>query len=246
MSLMEDTSAAAIAAALDQVGGRLKRIRTQRTMTLTGVAEATGISKSTLSRLETGSRRPTLELLLALSHAYQVPLDELVAAPEEGDPRLQFKAGRVKGRTVIPLTRQPDGMQAWKIVIPTSKVTPEPRTHDGHEWIYVLSGHIRFILADQDLVLGPGEVAAFETTIPHWFGSTGREPAEILSIFGRPGERMTTRVTSSEVAAQPDACERSPSATATAPMEPRASTNTRAPVVVSSASTLRNFLDSRR
>ncbi|MCW2883958.1 MAG: hypothetical protein QOE54_807 [Streptosporangiaceae bacterium] len=195
MSLMEDTSAAAIAAALEQVGPRLKRLRTQRRMTLTGVAATTGISKSTLSRLETGGRRPTLELLLALSHAYRVPLDDLVAAPEEGDPRLQLKPGRVKGRTVIPLTRQPDAMQAWKIIIPTGKATPEPRAHDGHEWIYVLSGHMRFVLGDQDLVLGPGEVAAFDTTVPHWFGSTGDQPAEILSIFGRPGERMNLRTT---------------------------------------------------
>ena len=195
MSLVEDTSAADIAAALDQVGARLKRLRTQRRMTLTGVAKATGISKSTMSRLETGQRRPTLELLLALSHAYRVPLDDLVAAPEEGDPRIQLKPGHVKGRTVIPLTRQPDGMQAWKIVIPTSKVTPEPRAHDGYEWIYVLSGHMRFVLGDQDWVLGPGEVASFDTKVPHWFGSTGDEPVEILSIFGRPGERMTVRTT---------------------------------------------------
>ena len=193
MSLMEDTSAAAIAAALDQVGPRLKRLRTQRRMTLTGVAATTGISKSTLSRLETGGRRPTLELLLTLSHAYRVPLDDLVAAPEEGDPRLQLKPGRVKGRTVIPLTRQPDAMQAWKIIIPSGKATPELRAHDGHEWIYVLSGRMRFVLGDQDLVLGPGEVAAFDTTVPHWFGSTGDQPAEILSIFGRPGERMNLR-----------------------------------------------------
>jgi transcriptional regulator with XRE-family HTH domain len=195
MNLVEDTSAADIAATLDQVGARLKRLRGQRGMTLTGVATATGISKSTLSRLETGQRRPTLELLLALSHAYRVPLDDLVAAPEEGDPRLQLKPGRLKGRTVIPLTRQPDGMQAWKIVIPTSKATPEPRAHDGYEWIYVLSGHMRFVLGDQDWVLGPGEVASFDTKVPHWFGSTGDEPAEILSIFGRPGERMTVRTT---------------------------------------------------
>ncbi len=192
---MQDTSAAAIAAALDQVGPRLKRLRTQRRMTLTGVADVTGISKSTLSRLETGGRRPTLELLLALSHAYRVPLDDLVAAPEQGDPRLRLKPGQVKGRTVIPLTRQPGGTQAWKIIIPIDKATPEPRAHDGHEWIYVLSGRMRFILGDQDLVLGPGEVAAFDTTVPHWFGSTGDEPAEILSIFGRPGERMNLRTT---------------------------------------------------
>jgi transcriptional regulator with XRE-family HTH domain len=197
MNLVEDTSAA-IAAALDQVAPRLRRIRTHRRMSLTGVAKSTGISKSTLSRLETGGRRPTLELLLALSHAYRVPLDALVAAPEEGDPRLQLKPGRVKGRTVIPLTRQPDGMQAWKIVIPTSKVTPEPRAHDGYEWIYVLSGHMRMVLGDRDWVLGPGEVASFDTLVPHWFGSTGTEPAEILSIFGRPGEPTSLRTAGPE------------------------------------------------
>jgi transcriptional regulator with XRE-family HTH domain len=196
MGRVEDTSTAAIAAVLDQVGPRLKRFRTHRELTLTEVADTTGISKSTLSRLETGGRRPTLELLLALSHAYRVPLDDLVAAPEEGDPRLRLRPGRVKGRIVIPLTRQPDAMQAWKMIIPTSEVTPEPRAHDGHEWIYVLSGHMRFVLGDEDVVLAPGDVAAFDTTVPHWFGSTGDEPAEILSIFGRPGERMTVRTAS--------------------------------------------------
>jgi transcriptional regulator with XRE-family HTH domain len=194
MSVVDDSSAA-IAAALDQVGPRLKRLRAQRRMTLTGLASTTGISKSTLSRLETGQRRPTLELLLALSHAYRVALDDLVDAKDVGDPRIRLKPGHVKGRTVIPLTRQPDGMQAWKIIIPISQTTPEPRTHDGYEWIYVLSGHMRFILGDRDWVLGPGEVASFDTTVPHWFGGTGDEPAEILSIFGRPGERMTVRTT---------------------------------------------------
>jgi len=205
MGVVDDTSTAAIASALDQVGPRLKRVRTRRKLTLTAVAASTGISKSTLSRLETGGRRPTLELLLALSHAYRVPLDDLVAAPEEGDPRLRLKPGRVKGRTVIPLTRQPDGMQAWKIIIPTSKSTPEPRAHDGYEWIYVLSGHMRFILGDHDSVLGPGDVAAFDTTVPHWFGSTGTAPAEILSIFGRPGEPTTLRAPLSQAAPARDA-----------------------------------------
>jgi transcriptional regulator with XRE-family HTH domain len=192
MRPVQDTSAA-ITAALEQVGPRLKRIRSQRRITLTHLADTTGISKSTLSRLETGQRRPTLELLLALSQAYRVPLDDLVGAPEVGDPRIRLKAGRVKGRAVIPLTRQPDGMQVWKIVVPAGKVDPEPRGHDGHEWIYVLSGRLRLVLGEQDWVLGPGEVAEFDTGVPHWFGSTGNEPAEILSIFARPGERMNVR-----------------------------------------------------
>jgi len=65
--------------------------------------------------------------------------------------------------------------------------------HDGYEWLYVLTGRMRLVLGDQDLVLDPGEVAEFETTVPHWFGSTGEGSAEVLSIFGRPGERMHVR-----------------------------------------------------
>lgn len=182
----------AIANALDQVGPRLQSIRKQRGITLTSLATATGISKSTLSRLETGQRRPSLEVLLPLAQAYRVPLDDLVGAPEVGDPRIRLKAQRVNGRTVLPLTR-PGGVQAWKIVIPASQSRPQPRTHDGFEWLYVLSGRMRLILGDQDLVLGVGEAAEFDTQVPHWFGSTGKGPAEVLSIFGRPGERMLVR-----------------------------------------------------
>jgi transcriptional regulator with XRE-family HTH domain len=185
-----------ITSALDQVGVRLKRLRAQRGITLTDLADTTGISKSTLSRLETGQRRPSLELLLPLAQAYRVPLDELVGAPEVGDPRIRLKPRRVNGRTVVPLTRQPSGMQAWKIVIPTSKTRPEPKTHEGYEWLYVLSGRMRLVLGDHDLVLGPGEVAEFDTRVPHWFGSTGEQPAEILSLFGRQGERMHVRAKS--------------------------------------------------
>jgi transcriptional regulator with XRE-family HTH domain len=179
----------ALNAALELVGPRLRRIREQRGLTLTEAALETGISKSTLSRLETGQRRPSLELLFPLAQTYRVPLDDLVGAPEVGDPRIRLKPRRVNGRTVLPLTR-PGGIQAWKIVIPRTQSDPKPRTHDGFEWLYVLAGRMRLVLGDQDLVLGVGEAAEFDTQVPHWFGSTGEESAEVLSIFGRPGERM--------------------------------------------------------
>jgi mannose-6-phosphate isomerase-like protein (cupin superfamily) len=99
----------------------------------------------------------------------------------------------VEGRTVVPLTRHPDGMQAWKIVVPRSKSVPEPRAHEGHKWLYVLSGRMRLVLGDQDLVMDQGEVAEFDTTVPHWFGSTGVEPAEVLSLFTPAGERTHVR-----------------------------------------------------
>ncbi len=190
MGRMDDSTL--ISAALDGVAPRLRRVREQRGFTLTEMSDRTGISKSTLSRLENGQRRPSLELLLPLAQAYRVPLDDLVGAPEVGDPRIRLKPRRVNGRTVLPLTH-PGGIQAWKIIIPSSQSEPNPRTHDGFEWLYVLAGRMRLILGDRDLVLGAGEAAEFDTQLPHWFGSTGDGPAEVLSIFGRPGERMHVR-----------------------------------------------------
>ena len=134
----------------------------------------------------------TLELLLPLAQLYRVPIDDLVGAPQVGDPRIRLKPRRVNGRTVLPLTA-PGGVQAWKIVIPASQSTPALRTHDGFEWLYVLAGRMRLVLADQDLVLGVGEAAEFDNRLPHWFGSAGEGAAEVLSIFGRPGERMLVR-----------------------------------------------------
>ncbi len=181
-----------LSAILELVGPRLRRTRELRGLKLTEVAEQAGMSKSTLSRLETGQRRPSLELLLPLARLYRVPLDELVGAPEVGDPRIRLKPRQVNGRTVLPLTR-PGGIQAWKIVIPASQNNPDPRAHDGFEWLYVLSGRMRLIIGTQDLVLDVGEATEFDTHIPHWFGSTGEGPAEVLSVFARPGEHSPTR-----------------------------------------------------
>ena len=185
----------AISAALERVGSRLRQIRTQRAITLMELSERTGISKSTLSRLENGQRRASLELLLPLAQTYRVPLDDLVGAPDVGDPRIRLKPQRVKGRTVLPLT-PPGGIQAWKIIIPSTQATPNPRAHDGYEWLCVLSGRMRLLLGEEDIVLGTGEAIEFDTSQPHWFGSTGEGPAEVLSLFGRPGERIHVRTSS--------------------------------------------------
>ena len=167
------------------VGARVRDLRTRRRLTLEDVAARTGISRSTLSRLENGQRRPTLELLFALAAAYRVSLDDLVAAPETGDSRIRPRARRVKGRVVVPLTGDPHGVQAWKIVIPAALSRPVLRAHVGRERIDVLSGRLRLVLGDDDLVLETGETADFTTTVPHWFGSTGEGDVEILSLYGR-------------------------------------------------------------
>ncbi|RIJ69706.1 XRE family transcriptional regulator [Nakamurella silvestris] len=188
---------------LDTVGPRLKNLRTRHEITLTDLAEQSGISASTLSRLESGLRRPTLEQLLPLAQIYGVTLDELVGAPPTGNPRINLRPIACgDGSTVIPLTRRAGGIQSYKFVLPTGNddATPELRTHEGYDWVYVLNGRLRLVLGEHDLILQTGEAAEFDTRTPHWFGATSHGPVEFLSLIGRQGERVHVRAAPKAVA----------------------------------------------
>ncbi|WP_436839112.1 helix-turn-helix domain-containing protein [Nonomuraea angiospora] len=178
------------------MGPRLKRLRLHRDVTLADLAAETGISISTLSRLEAGLRRPTLEQLLPLARAYGVTLDELVDAPATGDPRVNLRPIPCgDGSVILPLTRRPGGIQAYKFVLPTGRDDAEPdlRTHEGYDWAFVLNGRLRLVLGEHDLILKPGEAAEFDTRTPHWFGATSAGPVEYLSLIGKQGERAHIR-----------------------------------------------------
>jgi len=191
---MEDQPAA-VDDVLAAVGPRLRSLRQERGATLAQLSKTTGVSVSTLSRLESGQRKPTLELLLQLAQAHRVPLDELVDAPPTGDPRLHPRRFRRNGMTVMQLSRRPGGLQAYKLVIPARWPAGESvrQVHEGYEWLYVLSGRLRLLLGEHDVVLLPGEVAEFDTHVPHAFSNPHAEPAEVLSLFGRQGERIHVR-----------------------------------------------------
>ncbi|MFG2115955.1 helix-turn-helix domain-containing protein [Streptomyces sp. NPDC048718] len=191
----EEHEAEHIDTVLNEVGPRLRRIRRERGATLAGLSAATGISVSTLSRLESGQRKPSLELLLPIARVHQVPLDELVGTRQAGDPRVRPRRLVRGGRTLYPLTRQAGGLRAYKVVHEPGATpeTPDPRVHEGYEWLYVLSGRLRLILGEHDVELGPGEAAEFDTRVPHWFGPVGERSVEFLSLFGPQGERMHVR-----------------------------------------------------
>lgn len=173
------------------VGPRLRALRRARSATLAALATETGLTASTLSRLENGKLRPTLEQLLPLARAHGVPLDDLVAAPPTGDPRIHLRPVRRSGLVLVPLTRRAGGIQAYKVIYPPAGRAPtmHMRTHEGYEWFYVLDGQVRFVLGEQEFRLGPGEAAEFDTRVPHWIGSADSRPAELLTLFGAQGER---------------------------------------------------------
>ena len=180
---------------LAAVGPRLRALRQQRGVTLAEVSESTGVSISTLSRLESGQRRPTLDLLLVLARAHRVSLDELADAPATGDPRVNLRPVTRHGMTMLPLTRRPGGLAAYKLILPVPKAATQAvqQVHEGWDWLYVLSGELRLLLGDQELTLMAGEVAEFDTRTPHWFGNPGTFPTEVLALFGTAGERLHVR-----------------------------------------------------
>ncbi|MEO5921131.1 MAG: helix-turn-helix transcriptional regulator [Pseudolysinimonas sp.] len=175
------------------VGARLRAIRESRGLTLRAAGDASGISISTLSRLESGSRRAQLELLLPLARLYRLPLDDLVGAPALGDPRIHPR-GRVRdGVVTMPLSGGTGSWEAFKQVHP-----PRPDeiirqwVHPGWDWIYVISGRLRLLLADDDLIVEAGDAAEFDTRVPHGFGNPGPAVLEVLCLFNPDGARLHT------------------------------------------------------
>lgn len=189
-----------VAETLAEMGPRLRAAREQRGTTLTGVSCATGISLSTLSRIETGRRKPTLEVLLKLAKAYDASLAELTGtAPVSVPGSRPASAPRRSGddKAVLPLTRYVGGLHAHKHVLPAVDEPPSrPKqvSHDGYEWLCVLYGRLWLALGEQDLVLTSGDVAEFDTRTAHGVANAGHgEPVEYLIMFGPQGERLRSR-----------------------------------------------------
>ncbi len=173
---------------------RLRELREQTGLSLDEVGGRAGMAASTVSRLESGARRLALHHLPPLAQALGVTVDALLTPAEQPDPRVRGRAFRRSGITFIPLSRAgtSTGLRAFKIDYPAVQHDRPLKVHDGHDWIYVLSGRIRLVLGDQDFVLEVGEAAEFSCRTPHWLGAVDG-PAEALAVFGPHGEQLHTR-----------------------------------------------------
>ncbi|WP_084767155.1 helix-turn-helix domain-containing protein [Leucobacter komagatae] len=174
---------------LQQLGPRLRAARQQRGWTLDDLATRADMSVSTLSRLESGKRQASLELLLPLTRQLGIRIDDLLPRTDQ-DPRVH-RAPLTRGAmTIAPLTREASDVRAFKITYRPEAPDRELQVHDGHEWLYVLSGELHLDLGEQSLVLVPGDAAEFDTTTPHRIRAAGNRPAEVISIFNAVGERV--------------------------------------------------------
>lgn len=170
---------------------RLRSLRTTLGYSLDELAERTLLSPSTISRVETGKRSLSLDVLVPLARALQVSLDVLFEAPTDEDVVIRPVAHSADGRTTWPLSR-PDGRTiAMKVRLEPGSPgdRPEQRVHPGHDWVLVLKGRVRLWLAEREIDVSAGEAAEFATMVPHAFSALDGRVAELLMVFDREGQR---------------------------------------------------------
>jgi len=183
-----------IGALIGGLGPAIRRVRRERGLTQEEVAGEVGASVAHLSRLESGARQPSLDGLLRIAAALEVEVGELLEASEEPDPGIVVRGAtspvhEMGGFSFQSLTPEagPEGLAAMKIIFPADRSDPEYKEHEGEEWIYVLSGRLRLMLAGEATVLEPGDAAYFNGLLPHRWDVLGEEDAEMLVVGCRAG-----------------------------------------------------------
>ena len=167
---------------------RLRSLRTTLGLSLDDLAARTNQSPSTISRIETGKRTISLDVLVPLARALSVDLDSLLDAPDDDDVVIRPEPAAWHGATVWRLTRPGSARTAIKARLEPSDAAPHPQVHPGHDWLFVLRGKVQLTLGERRIVVASGEAAEFSTMTPHAVAAVGG-PAEVIMVFDRDGHR---------------------------------------------------------
>jgi transcriptional regulator with XRE-family HTH domain len=168
---------------------RLRSLRTTLGLTLEELSARTNLSPSTISRVETGKRTISLDILLPLAMGLQVDLDSLLDVDGDDDVVIRPMPNRSGERTTWTLSRATGRTLAVKMRLEPTARAPQLRVHPGHDWFFVVEGRVRLWLGEREIVVEAGEAAEFATMTPHAFTAIDR-PAELIMIFDRDGERV--------------------------------------------------------
>ena len=175
------------------LAARLRDLRTSRRWTLERAAAAACLTPSTLSRIETHRRIPSLEHLVALGQAYGIALGDLLP-PALSDPRIRSKTRRVKGIAFRTLSPPTSPLLVVEITLAKRARRRERQVHPGREWIYVVSGVLSLTLGERIITMREGEAAEFDTRLPHALDAES-ESATLIAVYGEEGRRIHLRVT---------------------------------------------------
>jgi transcriptional regulator with XRE-family HTH domain len=167
---------------------RLRSLRNTLGLSLDELAARTNLSPSTISRVETGKRTISLDILLPLAAALQVDLDALLDVRSDDDVVIRPAPSSSGGRTTWMLSRPTASTIAVKMRIEPAGETAGQRVHPGHDWFFVITGRVRLSLGEREITVEAGESAEFSTMTPHAFAAIDG-PAELIMIFDRDGQR---------------------------------------------------------
>ena len=175
--------------ALAGLGERLRRLRGERGWRLEDLSERTGLSRAYLSRLEGGERQPSLSSLFAMARAYDVSLSSLFEPEPEAEDLVVVRAvdGTPQRGNGLLYSRLSDGgwafnLQPLRVVVPAERGADALYRHEGEQWLYVLSGRLRFEIGGDEVVLGPGDAAHFDADKPHRFEALDGRDAEAIVV----------------------------------------------------------------
>jgi transcriptional regulator with XRE-family HTH domain len=167
---------------------RLRSLRNTLGLSLDELAARTNLSPSTISRVETGKRTISLDILLPLATGLQVDLDALLDVHRDDDVVIRPVPSSSGDRTTWLLSRPTASTVAVKMRIEPTRKTQEQRVHPGHDWFFVITGRVRLSLGGRDITVEAGESAEFSTMTPHAFAAIDG-PAELIMVFDRDGQR---------------------------------------------------------
>ncbi len=171
------------------VRARLRSLRTTLGLSLDELSARTNLSASTISRVETGKRTISLDILLPLAEGLHVDLDELLDVRNDDDVVIHPTPNSSGQRTTWILNRPTGSTLAAKMRLEPTSTVPQQKVHPGHDWFFVLEGRVRLSLGEREITVETGEAAEFSTMTPHAFAAIGG-PAELIAIFDRDGQKV--------------------------------------------------------
>jgi transcriptional regulator with XRE-family HTH domain len=182
---------------LESFGWCLRHIRQKKGMTVEALAKAAGLDKGFLSRLERGAKQPSVETVLRLSTALEVPVGQLFGDETTEDT---VRISRVSGRNRF----EQSGGYGFELLTPKGgliegflfEAGPEfvgsGQQHDGEEIFFVLAGTVEMRTPDRSYVLETGDCAYFPGHLAHSMRRIGPTPAIAIIAVTRP-ERSRMR-----------------------------------------------------
>jgi transcriptional regulator with XRE-family HTH domain len=165
---------------------RLRSLRQSQSLSLAELASLAHLSASTISRIETGKRTISLDILVPLARALGTNVDTLLTHDIDEDVVIRAEPSHEDSRTTWMLSKTTGSVRALKVRLEPSRRIPEQKVHPGHDWFFVLEGRVCLYLGERAIIVEKGEAAEFQTMTPHTFAAEGG-PAEMLMVFGEEG-----------------------------------------------------------